>query len=301
VRVFTHLASAVRRTFRIAADRPRAGLWTMLALVAAFAACGMAALAVVELERRSSGPAAGTASMVVYLGESVDDAHAQQLTAELAKLSGVEKAELIAPAESARRLEQALGADQSLLDGVEIASLPASVEVTLAAGVRDVVAMSPTVKALRGTPGVTDVVVEPPGEDHPPAMVERLHTTLEVGALVLGGLALIGALAMVRVRLERRPDELAVAQLLGAGPLFQLIPTACAGALLGTIAAALAAGALCVGLWRYGGEVASALAGALGPVQVALPAWPELVVFVAAGALIGFVGGSLAGAARVAR
>src|SRR6185436_8763042 len=87
------------------------------------------------------------------------------LVGELRGLRGVERAELVSPAESARRLVRALGSDPALLDGVDPASLPASVEVTLAPGVREVVAMSPTVRALRGAPGVAEVVVEPGRDD----------------------------------------------------------------------------------------------------------------------------------------
>ena len=74
--------------------------------------------------------------MVVYLGEGVDDARAAALLHELRGLAGVERAELVPPVESARRLRHALGADAALLDGVELGSLPASVEVTLAPGVQ---------------------------------------------------------------------------------------------------------------------------------------------------------------------
>jgi nucleoside permease NupC len=51
----------------------------------------------------------------------------------------------------------------------------------------------------------------------------------------------------------------------------------------------------------YGDGIARALHGALGNVQIALPAGSVLLAFVALGAALGLVGGGLAGASRVAR
>lgn len=294
------LASALRRTARIAVERPRAALWTMLALTAALFAVGLAGLAALHVESWTSAPRLG-ASMVVYLGDGVDEARAQGLAAELAKLPGVERAELVTATDSAARLQQALGADAALLDGVELASLPASVEVTLAPGVRDVIAMSPTVRALRGTPGVDDVVVEDGGADRVIGTLRTVRLVAWTGAALLAGLALIIALASVRVRLDRAEQDQSVLHLLGASPSFTIVPTALAGMLQGAAAALLAMLALRGAISLWGDDIAHALQGALGSVQIALPAATVLAMFVAVGAALGLVGGGLAGASRAAR
>ncbi len=292
-----HIASALRRTARIAVERPRAALWTTLALVAALFAVGVAGLTALHVEQWTTAPRLG-ASMVVYLGDGVDEAQAQSLAAELAKLRGVERAELVTATDSAARLERALGADSQLLEGVELASLPASVEVTLAPGVRDVIAMSPTVRALRGTPGVDDIVVEDAGADRVIGTLRTVRLVAWTGAALLAGLALIIVLAFIRVRLDRAERELTVMHLLGASPSFIVVPTALAGALQGAIAALLAALAIATGVSVYGDGIAEALHGALGSVQIALPAGSMLVMFIALGASLGLVGGGLAGASR---
>lgn len=299
------LASALRRTGRIAVDRPRAALWTLLALACALFAAGVAVIAATSIDRWAAARPGAPTSMVVYLGEGVSEARAQALVGELRALSGVERAELVPPAESARRLVRALGSDGALLEGVDLAALPASVEVALAPGVRDVIAISPTLRALRGAPGVADVVIDEAGEQtaehpgqHPGAHGDRVTRSLGAmrglawtGAALFAGLALIIALAAIRVRLDRGRQELAVAQLLGAGPGFLVIPTALAGALSGALAALIATLALGAGLHLY----RDALAG------VVVPGFAELAVFVGIGALLGLIGGGLAGASRVAR
>lgn len=292
-----HIASALRRTARIAVQRPRQALWTVLALTAALFAVGVAALTAIHVEKWTTAPRL-SASMVVYLGDGVDDSQAQALAAELGKLPGVERAELVAAADSAARLQQALGADSALLEGVELASLPASVEVTLAPGVRDVIAMSPTMRALRGTPGVDDVVVEDAGAERVATTLGTVRLVAWTGAALLAGLALIVVIAFVRVRLDRAERELTVMHLLGASSSFIIVPTALAGALQGAVAALLAALALHGALALYADRIAAALAGALGTVDIALPAASLLLAFIALGATLGLVGGGLAGASR---
>jgi len=298
--VIARLVSALRRTGRIITERPRAALWTLLALTCALFAAGISAVAADNVDRWAQRPGDG-ASMVVYLGEGVADARAQELITELRALPGVEHAELVPPAESARRLQQALGADTSLLEGVELGSLPASVEVTLSPGVRDVVAISPTVRALRNAPGVDGVIVEDGGDDRMAGALHAVRLVAWGGAALFAGLALIIVLAAIRVRLDRTSNEIAVAQLLGAGPGFTVIPTALAGAVQGTIAALLASLAVWGGSRVYGDTITDALAGSLGSVELIVPTGIELLLFIAAGTALGLVGGGLAGASRVAR
>jgi len=239
--------------------------------------------------------------MVVYLGEDVDEARAQVLVAELAKMPGVTKAELVPTAESAARLQQALGADSQLLEGVELASLPASVEVTLAPGMRDVIAMSPSVRALRDTPGVDDVVVEDAGTEKVAGTLKAVRVVAWTGAALLAGLALLIVLATVRVQLTRGDKELRVAHLLGAGPLFTFVPTMLAGALQGAVAAAVAAVALYLGISLFGDSIAHTLEAALGHVEILIPAASMILMFIGLGAGLGAVGGGLAGASRAVR
>lgn len=292
--------SALRRTGGLVAERPRAALWTLLALTCALFAVAVALVGATNVDRWAQRPGEG-ASMVVYLGEGVAEARAQELMVELRALPGVERAELVSPAESAKRLQAALGADPTLLEGIEVGSLPASVEVTLAPGVRDVVAISPTVRALRGAQGVDGVTVEDGGDDKTAAALHAIRYVAWGGAAMFAGLALIIVLASIRVRLDRTRNELAVAELLGAGPTFFVIPTALAGAIHGAVAALLAIGALFAGIHIYGDAIVAGLAPSLGSVELIVPELADLVLFVAAGAGLGLVGGALAGASRASR
>jgi cell division protein FtsX len=288
--VIPPMISALRRTAGIATRRPRAALWTVLALACALFLVGVSAIAARSFERWAAAHPVGGGSLVVYLGDDVDDARAGELVRELRGLRGVEHAELVSAAESASRLRRALGADPRVLDGVDPASLPASVEVRLAPGVREVVAMSPTVRALRGAPGVTELVVEDGGDDQLPAALASARAVAWSAAGLFAALALVMALAAVRLRLERPPQEAAVLRLLGAPPGFVAFPCALAGALLGAAAGLVAAAAL--------GLVLHERPGSLAIAALASPSLAALGALIGLGALVGLVGGSLAGVAR---
>lgn len=299
--MLTRVLSALRRTGRIATERPRSALWTMLALTCAMLAVGIAVLVAANVDRWSSAKTAApaTANMVVYLGDDVTEQRAGELVGELRQIAGVEHVELVTRAMSSKLLTQALGDDTELLEGVDVASLPASIEIRLAAGVQDVVAMSPTVRALRSSPGVTDVVQQPAPATTKPVDTESsgaLRVVAWTCAALLAGLALIMILALVRVRLERDKREARVMELLGASPSFVVVPTALAGAVSCALAAALAAIALVVGMNLWGASFAKVVGG-----EPVVPAFGQLALLVMAGSVLGLVGGGLAGVSRVAR
>jgi cell division transport system permease protein len=298
--ILARIGSAARRTLRIACERPRIALWAVLATTAALFAVGIAALAADHVDRWTR-VARGGASMVVYLGDDIDESRAAALASELARLPGVERAELVAASESAARLQQALGADSALLEGVELASLPASVEVTLAPGVRDVIAMSPTIRALRSSPGVDDIVVEDAGSERVASTLGTVRAVTWTAAVLLAGLALLAALAILRVRLERDERELAVAHLLGASPTFLAVPTVLAGMLHGIVAALFALAAIYAGVACYGDVIVRLLEDALGSVELTLPSASAAMAFVALAGTLGLVAGGLAGASRAVR
>jgi cell division protein FtsX len=294
--VIARLASALRRTGRIAVERPRAALWTTLALTCALLAVGIAGVTALTVERvvaaeSTEGRGAG---LVVYLGEGVTDERARVLATELQALPGVERIELVTAAESARRLVASFGSGAAMLEGVDVEALPASVEILLKPGVRDVVAMSPIIRELRGTAGVTDVVVEDASTAQSNIRVlGTVRGVAWIAAAVFAGLALLTALSSLRVRFDEtrrgRHGEYSVVEMLGGGPSFVVIPTALAGALQSLLAAVLAGGLLVIGIRIYGHEL---------PVELALPSAMMIAVFVGGSAAIGLLAGGLAGVSR---
>lgn len=296
------VASAIRRSGRLAIARPRTALWTTLALAATMFAAAASGVAATTIDRWTRDRPGSRASMVVYFdGDPATVGRADALVGELRGLPGVERAELVPAAESGRRLIAALGADAGLLDGINVATMPASVELTLAPGVRDVVAISPTLRSLRTAPGVVDVVVEDPGDDQIAARLDTIRVVAWSAAALFVGIAVITIVAATRVRLDRGRREHAVAELLGAGPSFVVVPSALAGAAQGLVAAIVAVAAIAVALAIYGGSIAELLDPRGSDVELAIPNALAIAAFIGVGSALGLIGGGLAGASRVAR
>ncbi len=293
--MIARLTSALRRTGRIAVERPRAALWTTLALTCALLAVGIAGMTALTIDRvvATETSSATRAGLVVYLGEGVAEPRARALVGELRGLSGIERAELVTAQESARRLVSSLGSGAAMLEGVDVDSLPASVEVTLAPGVRDVVAMSPIVHELRGTSGISEVVVEETEDTKVSGVLGTVRAVCWIAAALFAGLALLTALASLRVRLEAtqrgRHGEWAVVEMLGGKPSFVILPTALAGALQGLLAAVIAGCLLIIGMHLYSSDV---------PVDIVVPSGIMIAMFVGGATAIGLIAGGLAGLGR---
>lgn len=296
----THLRLAMlRRTAHIAFDQPRVAMWTLLSVTCAFAVLG-AALLVRDGTARLGVQGASSGSMVIYLGDGIGETVGQQLAAQLGAMPGVVHATLVPARESATRLAEALSADPALLQGIDLLGLPASIEVGLSRGAREVIELSPTMQALRDTPGVVDVVVESDDRDGNAAAVDRWREIGEGVAIAIAALSLVMAIGVMRVWLQRDRDADRVFHLLGASPGFAWGPTVLAGTLLGGAAATAAAIVLAVGIEWYGPIIASVLAPS-GTVQLGFPSAIAVVscigVGLAAGTLSGWLAGDSGGAA----
>lgn len=286
--MLTAFASIVTRAARTLARRPAASLWAALAVAAA-----LVGVATIDVAARHVGAWShdlrAQASMVVYLDESATPEHADAVAAALRDLDGVDAALVVSNEDAADRLRAALGAHDELLAGVDPATLPLSIEVTLAPGVADVIGQSPLVAELRAAGAVEDVEVTrdytaPLGEAL--ARLERLAWALFA---IIGLAAALVVAAAVRLRVGEATGERSALAWLGAGPWFVRGPALVAGAALGAIGAILALGG------------AAALVRFLH-LDVASATWPlaRAALLVGAGALLGLVGGAL-GAERVAR
>jgi cell division protein FtsX len=286
--MLTALTSILTRAGRTLAHRPMASLWAALAVAAA-----LVGVAAIDLAARHVGAWShdlrAQASMVVYLDDGATPEHADAVAAALRDVHGVDAALVVSTADAADRLRAALGAHDELLAGVDPATLPLSIEVTLAPGVADVIGQSPLVAELRAAGAVEDVEVTrdytaPLGDAL--ARLERLAWALFA---ILGLAAALIVAAAVRPRVGEASGERSALAWLGAGAWFVRGPALVAGAALGA-----------------GGAVI-ALAGAAALIRVldldlAATGWPlaRAALLVGAGAVLGVVGGAL-GAERVAR
>ena len=287
------VVSAMRRTARLLVRRPRLAAWTTVGVAAAAIVFGAALLIARNLETWT-GAWRGGATMVVYLESTATGERGEVIAAELAAIPGVVRAEYVPSAEASRRLRAALGADDGLLEGIDPGALPASVELVLEPGARDVVAASPLFATLRGSEAVDSVELVGAWDDRIGALLAGLRTGAWSLAAVFGILALLAVAATLRLRLAGSTDEARIARLLGAGPVFLLGPSILAGALQGAIGAALALPILYYLHHELAPSITAALSRAIGPAEVAFLSLSGAATIVLAGCAIGAVGGMFA-------
>lgn len=280
------LWGVVRRSLALLGKHRRASAWAVAAIAAALVGVAATRLAAEDVAAWSHG-ARAQASMVVYLDEGATLEQADQLAQRLRARGGVDGVAVVSSTEASDRLRVALGAHDQLLDGVEPASLPISLEITLAAGTTDVAAASPVVAELRAAAGIEDVEITRDASAPLADALARLARLAWALFVVVGVGGVIAVAAAIRLHLAADRAERATLQLLGAGPLFTRAPTWGAGLWLGVAGAAVA---LVVGR----GLAATAELGNLFATQAFTPA--TLGVVLALGAGIGLAGGVLAGA-----
>jgi cell division transport system permease protein len=287
------LVSAARRIARAAVHRPGRLVWAIGAIAAALMAFAVLHLAARNLDAWTN-TWTGEASMVVYLDEGVGDDRARALADELRDIKGVRAVEYVPSAEAARRLRASLGRHGDLLDGVDDAALPASREIVLDPGVRDVAAASPIVDRLRATDGVEDVELVGDWVEQVGTVLAALRTAAWALLALLGGLAIWICAATARLRVAGVAEEARVAELLGAPTGFVRWPHVIAGALHGAVGGGLA----CLGLWivhrAAAGRIAAALASVMGDVRVSFLPGAQLALVIGLGAALGLIGSALA-------
>jgi len=284
---------AVRRGAVLTARRPRRALWAIGSVAAAVLAFAVVAVAAQNLAAWTATWKGG-ASLVVYLHPGVADDQARRLAAELEGAAGIERIELVPPAEAGRRLLSALGSRGDLLDGVDPTALPSSLEITLAPGVRDVAAASPVVDALRASALVEDVELTGEWVDEVGGLLAGLRAGAGALATLLGALAIWSVVAAVRLRFNDLGAEARVGRLFGAPSTFVRIPAMLAGAALALTGAGLALGVARVAQELVAADVAAAAGRVFGNVQVRFLSLSDAALVLLAAGGLGLVGGLLA-------
>jgi len=184
--------------------------------------------------------------LTVYLVDDARPEDAQQLAARLSAVPGVERVVPVTPDMAMTRLAEGLGGDSELLDGVDPAILPVSLEVHVR---RDVAPDFDDRLAERAAAfGVVEEVALP-GE-----WADRAKTLLDtLGDVLLGAGCLVAFACLaiiwstIRLAVHARRAEIQILQLVGGTPRFVRAPFLVEGALQGALSATLAIGLLYVG------------------------------------------------------
>jgi cell division transport system permease protein len=238
--------------------------------------------------------------VVAYLDDVPDSAVLDSWKKTITGLPQVSKVEIVSRATALERFRKRLGADATLLAGVEADILPASLEISLQPEAQNRAGVEAVVGQLRGKLGLSDLRYGQDWLDRFEAFLDLLRT----GFAVLGGFLLFATLFIVantiKLTLYARKDELEVMTLVGGTPWFIKAPFLLEGAIQGLVGGGLAVGGAALVFHGFLQRGLSTLLLAAGVDGISfLPAAYQLFL-VGLGVLLG-VSGSLLSLRRLVR
>jgi cell division protein FtsX len=279
---------------RLGLEPCRRTAWAIFAVAALSIMVGVVWLVDLNLQRAFAGWK-GESSVVVYLDDTAEEAQVKRSVEELGRIPGVVSAEYVPAAAAAERLRQALAGAESLIEGLDPTAMPASVEISLEPGARDVVLGSALFSSLQGAPGVQEVTLVGEGVDRLASVAAAIRSAARALMVLFSILAICAITATMRLLSRSSSDELAVARLLGAQHQLISRPLMIAGAVQSVVGALVAVPAL---WWIYHATAPSVRVGLSALIDApALSFLPmmSLLWLVAAAAALGCLGGALAG------
>jgi cell division transport system permease protein len=246
----------------------------------------------------------GGAHMVVYLESGTPAADAEKLRATLASVPAVARSVHVSPAQALERLRRSLGDHQDLdilvEDELGAAFLPASIEVTFAAGVEDVARNHSLVARVEAAVGVDEVVFVGDWADRLTMLMRTLRYGVWCFFGLMGAACVYVVATTMRLRAQAHRREAEVMELCGASAAFVRGPLLIEGMVQGALGAAAAMGMLWLLFDTGAGAVRETLRQALGSGQVAFLPAAHVAAFVAAGAALGLLGSLLVTGRRYA-
>jgi cell division transport system permease protein len=182
--------------------------------------------------------------VTAYLESEVSGEALRALEDRARQIPGVEDVEAVSQEQALERFRASVGSGSTLLDGLEINPLPASLEISLSDDRRSAEGMEAVANAIEGLAGVESLSS---GRDWVEGYLRAVALVRGVGL----GLGIILALATllivantIRLGIYARRDELEILSLVGASRAFVQTPFLLEGLLQGAAGGAIALGLL---------------------------------------------------------
>lgn len=286
------LGYACTRALASLRRRPLIAALTIGVMTVALVLVGVAHMAERNVRTLSERWGAGV-QMIVYLEEGTSTEHSQNIANALVELPAVQSVSYVPPEQAMEHLRLSLGHHDELLEGIESSYLPASLEVQLMEGVRDLVSAHPVIERLEATAGVEDVEFLGNWVDDFTALIGRVQRAGLYLVLFASLIGVFTVVATMRLSADARASEQRVLSLMGASGVLRRGPTLIEGAVLGLFGAVAATGLLWL-LYVAGAPlIASALSSSFGHVKLSFLAVRDIMQLAIFGVSLGVVGGML--------
>lgn len=176
------------------------------------------------------------APVIVYVQDHLEPIQRAKLEQEIQKYKEIKGFRAVSPKESMRRMRKALGKKGTLLDGLDVPLLSASIEIDLQPWARSSHALKQIQKGLSKLKGVQEVDVGQKWFAPLWSLVGWVRLILWGGSILLLFCACLIAAGTIRLALFMHQDEIEIMRLLGATEGFIRFPFFLEGAVKGLLA-----------------------------------------------------------------
>lgn len=290
MRTLRILGYALTRAVTSLRRRPLIAALTVGVMTISLVLIGVAHIAERNVRELSERWGSGV-QMIVYLDEGTSEQRAAEVSDALVSLPAVESATYVPPEEAMRHLQASLGQHDELLDGIEASFLPASLEVRLMEGTRDLVSAHPVIERLEATANVEEVEFLGNWVDDFTALVGQVQRAGLWLVMIAGLIGIFTVVATMRLSADTRASELRVLSLMGAPAILRRGPNLIEGALLGVLGAIAAMLLLWFGFKHGAPFVSSALSSSIGEIEISFLSAGELAKLTLFGLGLGVAGG----------
>jgi cell division transport system permease protein len=178
--------------------------------------------------------------VIAYLKRKTPASEVETALDKIRQMRGVESVKYVSPSDAMAFMETKLGGQKDLLEGIQPAVLPPSLEVQLTREYRNSTKIGEVVSQLKQFPQVEEIQY---GQEWV-QMFSSLVRILRVTQWVLGGLLLLAMAFIIsntlQLTISSRREEIEIMQLVGASPSFIQVPFYMEGMIQGLLGAGLA-------------------------------------------------------------
>jgi cell division transport system permease protein len=178
--------------------------------------------------------------VIAYLKRKTPASEVETALDKIRQMRGVESVKYVSPSDAMAFMEIKLGGQKNLLEGIQPAVLPPSLEIQLTREYRNSTKIGEVVSQLKQFPQVEEIQY---GQEWV-QMFSSLVRILRVTQWVLGGLLLLAMAFIIsntlQLTISSRREEIEIMQLVGASPSFIQVPFYMEGMIQGLLGAGLA-------------------------------------------------------------
>ncbi len=182
--------------------------------------------------------------VTAYLESGLSGEALRALEDRVREIPGVEDVEAVSQDQALERFRASVGSGSTLLDGLEVNPLPASLEISLSDDRRSAEGMEAVANAIEGLAGVESLSS---GRDWVEGYLRAVALVRGVGVglgIILAFATLLIVANTIRLGIFARRDELEILSLVGASRAFVQTPFLIEGLLQGAAGGAIALGLL---------------------------------------------------------